>query len=124
MNALHASAYNILNLGMNIACGEVVGKYNKTPTHTGALIGIVNFSIHNALEPMWTAVKISAGLNPLGNVLLSIFRIAVEAVFTTLAMDQVFKHSAPKATLVNAEVGAAAAICKLLTDAAIRSLRV
>lgn len=125
MNAVTQTAYNLSTLAINAMSSEAVGRYNDLFPGTGALVGLVNFSIHAALEPAWTAVALSAHLNPVANVLFVVVRVIFEAVISTQIVQSVFRTpiNTTKATVVGAESGIAAQVSQYLMQIGLKAAR-
>ncbi len=129
-SALVVSANRLLSLGISVGSAEVVGRNanyiggTSYPAGVGAMAGIIQYSLHAALEPTWTAIRISMQLNPLGQALFWLAQVLVEALVTAVAMQQVFKRglSTQQATVLSAESTLCAAVTTFLVDAVRKSL--
>lgn len=125
MEAIYTSAYNVATVAAGVGAGEAVGRYNKLPAGTGALVGIVNLVLHQALQPAWTAIQLSAKFNPIGTALLIIARLIVEAAASNILVNRFFYRAVDTNTgiVVGASSNAATAVSKFLFDAALKALR-
>ncbi|MDP1834455.1 MAG: hypothetical protein Q8K75_00870 [Chlamydiales bacterium] len=126
MDGLFTSAYNVAIGAFSIGAGEAVGRHNKLPAGTGALVGIVNVSLHYAVQPAWTAIQLSTRLNPVATVLLLAFRLFVEAAVSNAVVNRFFNRQVNfynEGLVVGASSNLATYVSKFLLDAALKALR-
>ena len=130
MDALFLSANKLLDLGIAVGSTEVVGRNgNRLGTQsfspsTGALAGIIHYSLSACLEPTWSAIRLHLRFNQLGETALWVLQIGSNAALTTVLMQKVFYRNVPlqQGTLITAVVSVVNLIVRFLVDAGSKSL--
>ncbi len=119
------------SLAVAVGSGELVGRYAVNlpkhigyPAGIGAVAGLVQFSLGYALQPAWTALRLSLSLNPVGQVVFTVLQVLGNALIGALALHHIFNYNIKtvNATVLSAESTGVALVLTWLANAAMRTL--